>query len=66
MVGNRINYTDMVMQCGKMDENIKDIMLMVKNKEMEHIHIQMVNNILENGCQVFNMDMVRYIIQMVK
>lgn len=54
------------MQCGKMDENIKDIMLMVKNKEMEHIHIQMVNNILENGCQVFNMDMVRYIIQMVK
>jgi hypothetical protein len=66
VVGNRINYTDMVMQCGKMDENIKDIMLMVKNKEMEHIHIQMVNNILENGCQVFNMDMVRYIIQMVK
>jgi len=54
------------MQCGKMDENMKAIMLMVKNRGMEHIHIQMESNILESGYQASSMDMGRFIIRMVK
>jgi len=44
---------------GKMGVNIKGNILMIKSKDMENIHGQMVKFIKDNGCKENSMVMVK-------
>ncbi len=47
--GKKVSCTDMVFINGKMDQNIKVLIKMEKNKEMVYFSIHQVNNMLANG-----------------